>query len=82
MSLYIEGGCNVEKHKVVFLGEQSVGKTSLLTRFLHGSFDQYYQATIGADFVSKTMSLEDRKVKLQFWDTASQERFGSLMPSY
>ena len=41
-----------------------------------------YQATIGIDFLSKTMYLEDRTVRLQLWDTAGQERFRSLIPSY
>ncbi|KAL1952642.1 hypothetical protein VTO42DRAFT_4581 [Malbranchea cinnamomea] len=68
--------------KVVFLGEQSVGKTSLITRFMYDSFDNTYQATIGIDFLSKTMYLEDRTVRLQLWDTAGQERFRSLIPSF
>jgi len=38
------------------------------------------QATIGIDFLSKTMYLEDRTVRLQLWDTAGQERFRSLIP--
>ena len=42
----------------------------------------YLQATIGIDFLSKTMYLEDRTVRLQLWDTAGQERFRSLIPSY
>jgi Ras-related protein Rab-6A len=40
------------------------------------------KATIGIDFLSKTMYLEDRTVRLQLWDTAGQERFRSLIPSY
>merc|ERR1712187_1081996 len=67
---------------LVFLGEQSVGKTSLITRFMYDSFDNTYQATIGIDFLSKTMYLEDRTVRLQLWDTAGQERFRSLILSY
>nr|XP_009665157.1 PREDICTED: ras-related protein Rab-6B isoform X1 [Struthio camelus australis] len=59
-----------------------VGKTSLITRFMYDSFDNTYQATIGIDFLSKTMYLEDRTVRLQLWDTAGQERFRSLIPSY
>ncbi|KAA0701338.1 Ras-related protein, partial [Triplophysa tibetana] len=39
-------------------------------------------ATIGIDFLSKTMYLEDRTIRLQLWDTAGQERFRSLIPSY
>lgn len=72
----------LRKYKLVFLGEQSLGKTSLITRFMYDSFDNTYQATIGIDFLSKTMYLEDRTVRLQLWDTAGQERFRSLIPSY
>ncbi|PWW79200.1 ras-domain-containing protein [Tuber magnatum] len=46
----------LKKFKLVFLGEQSVGKTSLITRFMYDSFDNMYQATIGIDFLSKAIS--------------------------
>merc|ERR1712187_299134 len=72
----------LRKSTVVFLGKQSVGKTSVITRFMYDTFDNNYQATIGIDFLSKTMYLEDRTVRLQLWDTAGQERFRSLIPSY
>ncbi|KAK4536889.1 hypothetical protein CDCA_CDCA10G2914 [Cyanidium caldarium] len=72
----------LSKYKLVFLGDQSVGKTSIITRFMYDKFDNNYQATIGIDFLSKTMYLEDRTVRLQLWDTAGQERFRSLIPSY
>ena len=70
------------KYKVVFLGNQSVGKTSIILRFMHDTFDPNYQATIGIDFLSKTMVVDDKMVRLQLWDTAGQERFKSLIPSY
>uniref|UniRef100_A0A8D0AM60 RAB41, member RAS oncogene family n=1 Tax=Sander lucioperca TaxID=283035 RepID=A0A8D0AM60_SANLU len=82
IKLLIFFGNPLRKFKLVFLGEQSVGKTSLITRFMYDSFDNTYQATIGIDFLSKTMYLEDRTVRLQLWDTAGQERFRSLIPSY
>ncbi|XP_008336817.1 RAB6B, member RAS oncogene family a isoform X1 [Cynoglossus semilaevis] len=92
MSVSADFGNPLRKFKLVFLGEQSVGKTSLITRFMYDSFDNTYQATIGIDFLSKTMYLEDRtlpqlpiskpQVRLQLWDTAGQERFRSLIPSY
>ena len=82
MSTSGDFGNPLRKFKLVFLGEQSVGKTSLITRFMYDSFDNTYQATIGIDFLSKTMYLEDRTVRLQLWDTAGQERFRSLIPSY
>ncbi|KAL9650272.1 hypothetical protein ABK040_014927 [Willaertia magna] len=70
------------KYKIVFLGDQAVGKTSIITRFMYDTFDTTYHNTIGIDFLSKTMYLEDRTVRLQLWDTAGQERFRSLIPSY
>ena len=80
------------KYKIVFLGDQSVGKTSLILRFTQDTFDGNYQvflcfhltlqATIGIDFLSKTMYVDDKMVRLQLWDTAGQERFRSLIPSY
>lgn len=74
---------SVKSHKVIFIGDPSVGKTSVITRFLYGAFDTHYQATVGIDFVSKVVPVSsDRSVKLQLWDTAGQERFQSLIPSY
>jgi GTPase SAR1 family protein len=64
------------------LGDQGTGKTSIIKAFMYGSFDHNYQATIGIDFLSKTMYLDDRTVRLQIWDSAGQERFRSLIPSY
>lgn len=50
---------------------------------MYDTFDDQYAATIGIDFLSKTMYLEDNKtIRLQLWDTAGQERFRSLIPSY
>ncbi|KAJ3623850.1 hypothetical protein MTP99_017513 [Tenebrio molitor] len=73
---------SLQKYKLVFLGEQSVGKTSIITKFMYDSFDTAYQATVGIDFLSKTMYLSDKTVRLQLWDTAGQERFRSLIPAY
>ena len=73
---------NQAKHKLVFLGDIYVGKTSIINRFMYDSFDTNYQATIGIDFLSKTLYLDDRTVRLQLWDTAGQERFRSLIPNY
>ena len=64
------GSGALNKYKLVFLGEQAVGKTSIITRFMYDTFDYNYQETIGIDFLSKTMYLEDRSVRLQLWDTA------------
>lgn len=75
-----------KKHmlKLVILGDSGVGKTSLMNRYHSKKFSGQYKATIGADFLSKHVSITDpqtgsiRNVTLQIWDTAGQERFQSL----
>ena len=69
-------------HKLVLLGGQSVGKTSLTLRFVDGKFTSGQTSTIVAAFLSKTIQLEDETIKLEIWDTAGQERFNSLVPMY
>ncbi|XP_071728724.1 ras-related protein RABH1e-like [Rutidosis leptorrhynchoides] len=70
------------KYGLIILGDQSVVKTSIITRFMYDKFDTTYQATIGIDFLTKKMYLEDRTFVLQLWDTSGQERFRSLLPSF
>ena len=72
----------LRKYKLVFIGDQSVGKTSIISSFMYDTFDAHYASTIGIDFVSKSVPVDDGTVRLQLWDTAGQERFRSLIPSY
>lgn len=62
------------KYKLVFLGDEAVGKTSIITRFMYDTFDNTYKVTIGIDFVSKTMYLEDRIVRLQLWSHQQRDK--------
>ena len=71
-----------EKYKVVFLGDSSVGKTSIITRFMYDTFETSFQSTIGIDFLSKNIKVGGKLLRLQLWDTAGQERFKSMIPSY
>lgn len=71
-----------QKCKVIFLGDESVGKTSIITRFMYDTFEPRCPSTIGIDFLTKTVMLDDRSVKLLLWDTAGQERFRGLIPGY
>merc|ERR1712196_463646 len=64
--------------KVIILGDSSGGKTSLMNQYVNKKFNTQYKATIGADFLTKEVSLEERVVTMQIWDTAGQERFQSL----
>ena len=68
--------------KVIVVGDAAVGKTSLMFRFVHGSFQKDYKMTIGVNFATKMVNLDSTKVKLSIWDTAGQERFHFLLPSY
>ncbi|KAL1870823.1 hypothetical protein VTK73DRAFT_2380 [Phialemonium thermophilum] len=71
--------------KIVVLGAQGVGKTSLVTRFCKGSFDpSQITSTVGASFVTKRVvdTDSDTVVRLQIWDTAGQERFRSISRLY
>ncbi|RMZ82443.1 hypothetical protein DV737_g2071, partial [Chaetothyriales sp. CBS 132003] len=64
--------------KVIILGDSGVGKTSLMNQYVNKKFWTTYKATIGADFLTKEVTVGDRIVTLQLWDTAGQERFQSL----
>lgn len=64
--------------KVIILGDSGVGKTSLMNQYVNKKFSNQYKATIGADFLTKEVFVDDRQVTMQIWDTAGQERFQSL----
>eukprot|EP01080_Neovahlkampfia_damariscottae_P005846 gene5846-9669_t len=68
--------------KVVILGDSGVGKTCLMNQFVNQEFTNRYKATIGADFETSTIKVDDRMIALQIWDTAGQERFQSLVESF
>ncbi|SPO49193.1 related to GTP-binding protein Rab5c [Moesziomyces antarcticus] len=69
--------------KVVILGSQGVGKTSLVHRYTSGQFSvASTPSTIGASFLTKKLIVDAVKVRLQLWDTAGQERFRSMAPMY
>ncbi|KAL8305408.1 hypothetical protein RB598_002794 [Gaeumannomyces tritici] len=64
--------------KVIILGDSGVGKTSLMNQYVNKKFSASYKATIGADFLTREVLVDDRQVTMQLWDTAGQERFQSL----
>mmetsp|Transcript_27934 Transcript_27934/g.33936 ORF Transcript_27934/g.33936 Transcript_27934/m.33936 type:complete len:209 (+) Transcript_27934:66-692(+) len=64
--------------KVIILGDSGVGKTSLMNQYVNKKFSNAYKATIGADFLTKEVQVDDRLITMQIWDTAGQERFQSL----
>jgi len=68
--------------KLLLIGNSSVGKSSLLFRFVENTWDENFVPTIGVDFKLKTLEVNGKKVKLQIWDTAGQERFKNITASY
>ena len=70
------------KYKLIFLGDQGVGKSCILNRFMNDTFSEEYQATIGLDFQSKNVQIDNQDIHLLLYDTAGQEKFRSLIPMY
>ena len=68
--------------KLVLLGESAVGKSSIALRFVRREFVPNQEATIGAAFLARSVSVPNGTVKLEIWDTAGQERYRSLAPMY
>ena len=73
---------NIENYKIAIIGNQHVGKTTILSRYKYETTDDTYAPTVGIDFLTKNVFLEDKTIRLIMWDTAGQERFKSLIPSY
>ncbi|CAD7961741.1 unnamed protein product [Amoebophrya sp. A120] len=68
--------------KILLVGDSGVGKSSLMLRFCDDMFNERQLATIGVDFRTKTLPLQQKQVKLAVWDTAGQERFRTMTSSY
>lgn len=75
-------GGEIPTFKVCICGEESVGKTALLNRYVTGSFNSDYRPTIAATFVSSQEIIDHQVVVLNIWDTAGQEKYQSMMPLY
>ncbi|MHA1442969.1 MAG: Rab family GTPase [Candidatus Heimdallarchaeota archaeon] len=68
--------------KVIIVGAGKVGKTSLTIRFAEDRFRESYLPTLGVDFLTKNLTIDEKKIKLQLWDTGGQEFVISLLPFY
>ncbi|GAG71679.1 unnamed protein product [marine sediment metagenome] len=68
--------------KIIIFGDAGCGKTTLTQRFLTNLFVSDQTMTIGVDFEVKSLTVEEKKVKLQIWDFGGEERFRFLLPTY
>ena len=68
--------------RIIIIGDQSVGKTNILNRYVKDEFSEEYAITIGMDFLISNLELDDKIFKLRLWDTAGSERFRSVTKGY
>ena len=68
--------------KIILIGSSSVGKSSILQRYIQKVFNESYSCTIGVDFFMKSLDVGDKSIKLQLWDTAGTEKFRSITTGY
>ncbi|KAL8130346.1 hypothetical protein V2J09_019501 [Rumex salicifolius] len=68
--------------KVVLIGDSGVGKTNLLSRFTRNEFSLESKSTIGVEFATRSIQVDDKIIKAQIWDTAGQERYRAITSAY
>ena len=78
----VDNSISVIRHKIIFVGDAGVGKTSIINRIVDNPFSETYEMSIGVDFMSKNLRYKGQNIKLQIWDSAGQEKYKGLIPSY
>ena len=78
----LENSVSMTRHKIIFVGDAGVGKTTIIGRIMDNPFNEVYEPSIGVDFMSKNIKFRGQNVKLQMWDTAGQEKYKGLITSY
>ena len=68
--------------KLILIGDASVGKTNILTKYLRNEFDPNSKATVGVEFGTKNIQIDNKIIKVQIWDTAGQERYKAITSTY
>lgn len=70
-------------YKIVLVGDTSVGKTNIVSRYIKNSLPKNQNPTIGVEFATRVVSLQSgRTVKAQIWDTAGQERYHAIVSAH
>jgi len=79
----VAGESHIDMYKLILIGDATVGKTHLVSRYVRGSLPKSPQATIGVEFATRTVPLRTGgTVKAQIWDTAGQERYRSITAAH
>lgn len=69
-------------YKIVLTGDEYVGKTAVVRRFVHDEFTEDYLPTLGFQIFIKTIEVNDTSVDLQIWDVGGQSKFEYVRKSY
>lgn len=73
---------DIERVKVVLLGPTNAGKSSLLFTYITGGLTNTIDPTVGASFMSKSLTANGKTIRLDIWDTAGQERYNTFSKMY
>lgn len=73
---------SIRAEKIVLIGPTSAGKTSIVNRIVNNEFDESTESTIGATYLSKTITIGSERIRLDIWDTSGSEKYKSLAPMY
>ncbi|XP_047323184.1 ras-related protein Rab11B [Impatiens glandulifera] len=68
--------------KLVLIGDSGVGKSNLLSRFARNEFSLESKSTIGVEFATRSIRVDEKIIKAQIWDTAGQERYRAITSAY
>ena len=68
--------------KFIIIGDDVVGKSNLLSHYVHGQFKSEYQSTIGVEFGAKNVVIRNTTYRIQIWDTTGKENFRSIIRAY
>ncbi|EIM20935.1 small monomeric GTPase [Wallemia mellicola] len=66
--------------KTALVGDSSIGKTSLMVKYVEGSFDEDYIQTLGVNFMEKTISIRQTEITFSIWDLGGQREFVNMLP--
>jgi len=68
--------------KLIFIGDPFIGKSCLTNKAIKNNYEEYYQATVGFEFLTYNLKIDDKVIKLQIWDTCGQEIYKSLIANF
>ena len=68
--------------KYILLGDSNTGKSSIIERYIYDQFFEVTRATVGIEYLSKEVTIDNERILISIWDTAGQERFSNIVRYY